>query len=152
MALGGFVIGMMLGESHYRHQINNDIRGFKDILLGLFFVTIGMNIQVDLLIDYWPRLILFTAVLILVKGVLITLVVRREANLTGPRCSIFAEGNWNSTLAGNKEEQIVTVTWEDKYLTKTSSVGPKIPQTFAWAESPALGQIGQFVYGPQLAC
>ena len=76
MALGGFVIGMMLGESHYRHQINNDIRGFKDILLGLFFVTIGMNVQVDLLIDYWPRLLFFTAVLVLLKTLLIALLVR----------------------------------------------------------------------------
>ena len=76
MALGGFVIGMMLGESHYRHQINNDIRGFKDILLGLFFVTIGMNVQVDLVIDYWPRLIAFTFALILIKTFLISAVVK----------------------------------------------------------------------------
>lgn len=37
MVLGGFVIGMMLGESRYRYQIQSDIRGFKDILLALFF-------------------------------------------------------------------------------------------------------------------
>ena len=76
MALGGFVIGMMLGESHYRHQINSDIRGFKDILLGLFFVTIGMNVQVELVLEFWPRLILFTAALILIKALLIAFLVR----------------------------------------------------------------------------
>lgn len=75
MALGGFVIGMMLGESQFRHQINSDIRGFKDILLGLFFVTIGMNIQVDLLLDYWPRLIAFTLALILIKTLLISFLI-----------------------------------------------------------------------------
>lgn len=80
MALGGFVIGMMLGESRYRYQIQSDIRGFKDILLALFFVTIGMGIQVDLLVDYWPRLLLFAAVLILVKAVVIAVVVGISGN------------------------------------------------------------------------
>ena len=76
MALGGFVIGMMLGESHYRHQISSDIRAFKDILLGLFFVTIGMNIEVQLLLDFWPRLLLFTLGLIVIKLLLISALVR----------------------------------------------------------------------------
>lgn len=76
MALGGFVIGMMLGESHFRHQINSDIRAFKDILLGLFFVTIGMNIEIGLLFEYWPRIIVFTIVLILIKTVLIGVLVK----------------------------------------------------------------------------
>lgn len=76
MALGGFVIGMMLGESHYRHQIESDIRIIKDILLGLFFVTIGMNIQVDLLLEYWPRILVFTLALILTKALLISFMVK----------------------------------------------------------------------------
>ncbi|MEZ5523934.1 MAG: cation:proton antiporter [Pseudomonadales bacterium] len=76
MALGGFVIGMMLGESHYRHQIESDIRTIKDILLGLFFVTIGMSIQVDLLIEYWLRILLFTVALILIKTLLISFMVK----------------------------------------------------------------------------
>jgi len=80
MALGGFVIGMMLGESRYRYQIQSDIRGLKDILLALFFVTIGMGIQIDLLVDYWPRLLLFAAVLILVKTVVIAAVVGMSGN------------------------------------------------------------------------
>lgn len=76
MALGGFVIGMMLGESHYRHQIQSDIRTIKDILLGLFFVTIGMSVQVDLLLEYWPRIIIFSTGLILTKALLISFMVK----------------------------------------------------------------------------
>ncbi len=76
MALGGFVIGMMLGESPFRHQINNDIRAFKDILLGLFFVTIGMSVQVDLLLEYWPRLLFFAITLMMIKALLIGVLVR----------------------------------------------------------------------------
>ncbi|MBN7798846.1 cation:proton antiporter [Parahaliea mediterranea] len=90
MALGGFVIGMMLGESSFRHQIDSDIRGFKDILLALFFITIGMDIQVDLLLDYWPRLLLFAALLMLVKTALIALVVglTGEDRYTALRCGL----------------------------------------------------------------
>lgn len=76
MTLGAFVIGMMLGEGPCKYQIENDIRPFRDILLGLFFVTIGMNLNLDLLIDYWPRILLFTAALILVKGIAVAAVVR----------------------------------------------------------------------------
>ncbi|MFK8067147.1 MAG: cation:proton antiporter [Gammaproteobacteria bacterium] len=76
MALGGFVTGMMLGEGSFKYQIENDIRPFKDILLGLFFVTIGMSLDLGLLIEYWPRIILFTLLLILIKTVVVTLVVK----------------------------------------------------------------------------
>ena len=76
MALGGFVIGMMLGESQFRHQINSDIQGFKIVLLGLFFATIGMAIQVELVLEYWPRLLFFTLALMLIKTLLISILVR----------------------------------------------------------------------------
>lgn len=53
MALGAFVAGIMLAESHYRHQIEADILPFRGILLGLFFMTVGMGIDFSLL---WERL------------------------------------------------------------------------------------------------
>jgi CPA2 family monovalent cation:H+ antiporter-2 len=46
MALGAFLAGMMLGESQYRHQLEADIRPFRDILMGLFFVTVGMQLNI----------------------------------------------------------------------------------------------------------
>lgn len=45
MALGAFLAGMMLGESQYKHQLEADIRPFRDILMGLFFITIGMRLE-----------------------------------------------------------------------------------------------------------
>ena len=76
MALGGFVIGMMLSESMFKHQINIDIRPFKDILLGLFFVSIGMNIELSLLQTYWFRILIFTLALIGIKALVVAVVVR----------------------------------------------------------------------------
>ncbi len=45
MALGAFIAGMMLSETNYRHQIEADIRPFRDLLLGLFFITVGITVQ-----------------------------------------------------------------------------------------------------------
>jgi CPA2 family monovalent cation:H+ antiporter-2 len=52
MALGAFLAGMMLGESHYRHQLEADIRPFRDILMGLFFVTVGMQLDIGFVVDH----------------------------------------------------------------------------------------------------
>ena len=46
MALGAFLAGMMLGESQYKHQLEADIRPYRDILLGLFFITVGMKLDI----------------------------------------------------------------------------------------------------------
>ena len=76
MALGGFVIGMMLGEGPFKYQIENDVKPFKNILLGLFFVTIGMLIDLSLFVEYWPRILLFTVALILIKVIVVAGVVK----------------------------------------------------------------------------
>ncbi|RMA82424.1 cation:proton antiporter [Umboniibacter marinipuniceus] len=76
MALGAFVTGMMLGECHYKHQIESDIRGFRDILLGLFFVTVGMNVDASMLVEYAPRIILFTLALVALKALIIAVLIR----------------------------------------------------------------------------
>ncbi|MGI9275373.1 MAG: cation:proton antiporter [Endozoicomonas sp.] len=76
MALGGFVAGMMLGESNYKHQVEADIRPFRDILLGLFFVSVGLMLDVQILVDYWPVILAGTASLILFKLVLITFLAK----------------------------------------------------------------------------
>lgn len=64
MALGAFLAGMMLGESQYRHQLEADIRPFRDILMGLFFITIGMRLDLTLFVGniHWILLGLLTLV------------------------------------------------------------------------------------------
>lgn len=73
MALGAFMAGMMLGESHFRHQIELEIRPFRDVLLGIFFVSIGLMIDLDLVATFWARILFFAICLIVFKTVLITL-------------------------------------------------------------------------------
>jgi CPA2 family monovalent cation:H+ antiporter-2 len=49
-ALGAFLAGLLLAETEFRHQIETDLEPFKDLLLGLFFVTVGMQIDISLLL------------------------------------------------------------------------------------------------------
>ncbi|WP_273050341.1 MULTISPECIES: monovalent cation:proton antiporter-2 (CPA2) family protein [Pseudoalteromonas] len=81
MALGAFLAGMMLGESHYRHQLEADIRPFRDILMGLFFVTVGM--QLDILYVLSNGLFIIGALLGLL--ILKIAVVAISAQLMGER-------------------------------------------------------------------
>lgn len=73
MALGAFIAGMMLGESHFKHQIEADIRPFRDILLGLFFVTVGMQLDYQVLVRNFHWVLLASAGLMISKLVIISL-------------------------------------------------------------------------------
>ena len=53
MAMGAFLAGMLIAETEYKHRIENDIRPFHDVLLGLFFITIGMKLDWQVLYQQW---------------------------------------------------------------------------------------------------
>ena len=71
LALGAFLAGMMLGETEYRHQVEGDILPFRDILLGLFFVTVGMMLNLGAVRELWPWILACVAAIIVFKTVLI---------------------------------------------------------------------------------
>jgi CPA2 family monovalent cation:H+ antiporter-2 len=71
LALGAFVAGMLVAETEYKHQVETDIRPFHDVLLGLFFITIGMKLDWRPLIDQWLLVLLLTTLPVLAKAVLV---------------------------------------------------------------------------------
>ncbi len=71
MALGAFLAGMMLGETEFRHQVESDIRPFRDVLLGLFFITVGMLLDIRILPPLLPHVLLLTAAIVLLKALII---------------------------------------------------------------------------------
>lgn len=71
LALGAFLAGMMLGETEFRHQIEATIRPFRDILLGLFFITVGMLFDLSVIAEIWPWVLLLLTALTLLKILLI---------------------------------------------------------------------------------
>ena len=76
MALGAFLAGLMLGETEFRHQIEIDIRPFRDVLLGLFFITIGALLHIHTLPKHWHWVLFILVGLITFKTVLIMLLTR----------------------------------------------------------------------------
>ncbi|HEY5558885.1 MAG TPA: cation:proton antiporter [Steroidobacteraceae bacterium] len=78
-ALGAFLAGMMLAETEYRYQVEAGIRPFRDTLLGLFFVTIGMQLDVPGLLRQLPTVIALLAGLLLLKTAIVTVAARPYA-------------------------------------------------------------------------
>ena len=76
MALGAFLAGMVIGETEFRHQVEADIRPFQDVLLGLFFITIGMRLDLSVLPEIWYWVLLLLLGIVTFKTALITILGR----------------------------------------------------------------------------
>ncbi|MEY3524089.1 MAG: hypothetical protein RIR92_154 [Pseudomonadota bacterium] len=71
MAMGSFMAGMLIAETDYKHRVEEDIRPFHDVFLGLFFITLGMKLDWHVLQEQWPWVLVLTLIPVLVKAVLI---------------------------------------------------------------------------------
>ena len=74
LALGAFLAGMMLAETEFRHQIEATIRSYREVLLGLFFITVGMLLDVGLLLRHFPQVAAILAGMLVLKTAVVTLV------------------------------------------------------------------------------
>jgi Kef-type K+ transport system membrane component KefB len=70
-ALGAFLVGMLLSDNEYRHSIEVDIAPFKDILLGLFFITVGTSLNVTYAIDNYTLALTAFVALLIIKGTIL---------------------------------------------------------------------------------
>lgn len=76
MAMGAFVAGVMLSESAFRHQLEADIEPFRGLLLGLFFLGVGMALDLKVVAENWQLIFLGVIVLMITKGLCIYVVAR----------------------------------------------------------------------------
>jgi CPA2 family monovalent cation:H+ antiporter-2 len=76
LALGAFVAGMLVAETEYKHQVETDIRPFHDVLLGLFFITIGMKLDWRPVLEQWHLVLMLTTAPVLAKAALVALLAR----------------------------------------------------------------------------
>lgn len=88
MALGAFLAGVLLAESEYRHEIEAAVEPFKGLLLGLFFISVGMGADFSVLLARPFMVIGLVAGLFLVKGALLWVIARR-ANLPASELPLF---------------------------------------------------------------
>src|SRR6266571_532358 len=83
LVLGAFLAGMLISETEYRFRVEEDIKPFRDVLLGLFFVTVGMMLDPRLAIARFALVLLFLALLVGAKFALITLLSRAFGGAAG---------------------------------------------------------------------
>jgi monovalent cation:H+ antiporter-2, CPA2 family len=76
LAMGAFIAGMLVAETEYKHQVETDIRPFHDVLLGLFFITIGMKLDWRPVIEQWLLVLMLTTLPVLAKFALVAALAR----------------------------------------------------------------------------
>ncbi|WP_265026538.1 monovalent cation:proton antiporter-2 (CPA2) family protein [Wolbachia endosymbiont (group A) of Bibio marci] len=76
LALGAFVAGLLVAETEYRHSVEHAVLPFKDLFLGLFFMTVGMSINTELLLNKLPLITLLSIILIVLKTSIIYILCR----------------------------------------------------------------------------
>jgi glutathione-regulated potassium-efflux system protein KefB len=95
MAMGAFLAGVLLAESSFRHQLEADIEPFRGILLGLFFLGVGMSLDLAVIAREWPIILAGVAAFMVVKSIGIYAVARafRATHAEGLyRAALFAQG------------------------------------------------------------
>ena len=83
LALGAFIAGMLISETEFKHQVETDIRPFHDVLLGLFFISIGMLLDWHIVLERWPVVLLLATIPVIFKLVLVTGLARALGATTG---------------------------------------------------------------------
>lgn len=76
LALGAFIAGMLVSETEFKHQVETDIRPFHDVLLGLFFITIGMSLDWHVVVERWRLVAVLLVLPLTFKLGLVTLLAR----------------------------------------------------------------------------
>ncbi len=79
-SLGAFIAGMMISETKYKHQVEADLIPFRDILLGLFFITIGMQIDISIIQNYFLEIIALLVVVMVIKSIIIYMLLVFHVN------------------------------------------------------------------------
>lgn len=103
-ALGAFAAGLIVSESIYRHRIMADIMPFKDLFLAIFFISVGLQIDVGIVMNDWVRILGFSLLILLVKGTVAFNVARifklplKPALLTG--AALSSSGEFSLVLLG----------------------------------------------------
>ncbi len=105
MAFGAFLAGMMLGETEFRHQVESTIRPFRDVLLGLFFVGIGMLFDLSSLPKIWHWALLGAVALLLIK----TLVVAQIVRIAGIDATAAWRTGWILAVGGEFGFALVSI-------------------------------------------
>lgn len=119
LALGAFIAGMLISETEFKHQVETDIRPFHDVLLGLFFISIGMMLDWHAIAERWPLVLLLLIVPVLAKLAFIAVLAR----LMGATAGVSLRTGLYLAQAGEFGFVLLALTQEHK-LISNAAVSP----------------------------
>lgn len=142
LTMGAFLAGLMMAETEFRHQIEIDIRPFQGLLMGLFFVTIGMSIDLGFAVEYWWQMLVLVAALIAIKATVITVLA-----ITIARVPLSLAINTGLVLAQGGEFALVlvSVAADDAIIAGTASQVVVTVVTLSMFSTPFLAMAGRYL-------
>lgn len=108
LALGAFAAGLVVSESIYSHRILSDILPFKDLFLAIFFVSVGLLIDLSAILSHWPQVLIGTMLILSIKGSIVFGVLKflklpaRSSMLAA--CSLASTGEFSLVLIAQANE------------------------------------------------
>ncbi len=119
-AMGAFVAGLMIAETEYRNKVENSIMPFKSLLLGLFFMSVGMSIDGRFIIDNLVKLLLAASILMLIKGGIIfslCKIFRFQWGAALHSSLLLSQGSeFGFVLIGLASQQSILSTYESQFM------------------------------------
>lgn len=76
LTLGAFLGGMMISETPYRHVVQTEVKPFRGLLLGFFFITVGMSLNLPVIAEQWPKVLVALGLLLTMKSAIVYLAAR----------------------------------------------------------------------------
>ncbi len=95
MAMGAFLAGVLLSESTFRHQLEADVEPFRGILLGLFFIAVGMSLDLFVVAANWQMVLFYVAAFMVIKGIgiyAVARILRSSHRESQERAVVMAQG------------------------------------------------------------
>jgi CPA2 family monovalent cation:H+ antiporter-2 len=121
LAMGAFLAGMLIAETNFKHKVEADIRPFHDLLLGLFFITIGMKLDWEVVFDSWAWVVSLSLVPVLIKAGLVFVLARVQGAPAGVslRTGLYLAqaGEFGFVLLSlGQVHQLIPATWVSPIL------------------------------------
>lgn len=160
MAMGAFIAGVMLADSPWRHEVEADVEPFRGLLLGLFFMAVGMTLDLAVVLEHPVRIIIFAIALMLIKMSVVTGLARlfgsswREASLIGVHLSQGGEFAFIVLAAATTGMLILTEAASLFTAVVTLSMALTVPALSLWHrlfEDEASSQDADGMAGPEEA-
>ncbi len=142
LTMGAFLAGLMMAETEFRHQIEVDIRPFQGLLMGLFFITIGMTIDIKFALGHWWQVLALVLLLIVLKATVIAVLARL---ITGLPLALAVHTGLVLAQGGEFALVLISVAADDAIIAGTASQVVVTVVSLSMFATPFLAVLGRYL-------